>query len=424
MKLSDHDKRMLDGEEGPAVQEAMEFLVKFGEGFEADEMVDVHSAHLFADTHTVGRAAEIYTRMAELGGKVRVPTTTEPISFDPEYPDDFKLPEDYPERQRLLMAALRQMDAILAHSNTIYLTQNIPKIGENLAWIESSAAGWANSVIGARANREGAITCLMAALTGRIPKHGLLDERNRKGQILIEIDPGVIDQLGGRGTWLADYHALGFAIGSLAYDRIPVITGLPSHLTNEQLKAICSICSPVYTGALLLMVGISPEAPTVEAAFGGTIPKDVETHRVGMQDVKDAYEKIRSSYAKEITGVLSGCPFKSINELQEVAELLDGKQVRDDVWVWITTDPSTRELARNSGIAQRIEASGAKLYAGTCHFMQPVAASMGPEHVIATDSMKMPLLLAGPGKPQWLYGTLKDCIAAATTGKFIETRWT
>jgi predicted aconitase len=424
VKLSDQDKRMLEGERGPAQQEAMEFLVKFGEAFEAEEMVDLHKAHLFADYHTVGTGGlEIYTHFAELDAEVRVPTTDEPISMDPEYPEDFNLPDDYFEKQNIILDALRRMGVTMTHSNIIYFTQNIPKIGENLAWIEGNATGWANSVIGARGNREGAITCLMAALTGRIPKYNLLDERNRNGQVLIEVEPGVVDQLGGHGTWLADYHALGLAIGELAYNRIPVITGLPKQLTNEQLKAICSMCSPVYTGTLLLMEGISPEAPTVEAAFGGRVPEDVDTYRVTLQDVKDAYDKLQNTHATEITGVLSGCPFKTVFELQEVADLLDGKQVKDDIWVWITTDPTTRDLARRSGIAQRIEKAGAKLYAGTCHFCQPIAETMGPEHVIATDSMKMPRLVAGEGKPKWVFGTLKDCVAAATTGKFVSTRW-
>jgi predicted aconitase len=122
--------------------------------------------------------------------------------------------------------------------------------------------------------------------------------------------------------------------------------------------------------------------------------------------------------------VLSGCPYKTVSELQEVAELLDGKRINDNIWVWITTDQTTRNMAREKGIVQRIERSGAKVYANTCHFMQPIAHTMAPDQVIATDSMKMPRLLGGRGKAQWVYGTLKDCLAAATTtGKFVSTRW-
>src|SRR3712207_9153772 len=109
---------MLEGECGPALQEAMEFLVKFGEAFEAEEMVDLHKAHLFADYHTVGTGGlEIYTHFAELGAKVRVPTTDEPISMDPEYPEDFNLADDYHEKQNMILDALRRLDVTMTHSN-------------------------------------------------------------------------------------------------------------------------------------------------------------------------------------------------------------------------------------------------------------------------------------------------------------------
>lgn len=419
MNLTDKDKRKLDGGEGPAVCHAMEHLVKMGEAYRAEEMVDLHSVHVFADYRTIGEGGlEFYERLADMGGKITVRSSCEPISMDMKHKDRFDWPEGYEEKQLRIIDALRRLKIALTYSCTFYLNQNVARYGENLAWIEGNATGFVNSVVGARGNREDSITSPLSGIARRIPKYGMLDPKNRIGDCLVEIDPNLMERLGGEGRTCGDFEALGMVIGDFAYDRIPVVTGLPPFLTNEELKAIASACSPAMTTTLLLLVGISPEARTMEEAFGGRVPKGVDTLRVDVDNIRNAYDQLQNTTKEDVDVVMSGCPFKTIYELQEVTEQLEGKKVKDGVQFFIHTDRATWTLAEEMGLVDRITAAGALLTTDTCEFCMPIENMFGPGTVIASDSMKMRRLTAGEGKPTWRYGTLTDCVDAAVTGKF------
>lgn len=424
MRLSDDDKRKLNGEYGPAVQHAMEHLVKFGDAFGAEEMVDLHSVHVFSDYRTLGDGGlQFYENLVGLGGRVVVPSSCEPMSMDLKNMDEFKWPDGYEEKQRAIVAALRGLGINQSYSCTFYLTQNVPKRGENLAWIEGNATGFANSVIGARGNREDSITAPLAGIAGRIPKYGMLDPRNRIGECLVELDSDLIERIGGHGRVTGDFEALGMLIGDFAYDRIPVVSGLPRHMKNEELKSLVSACSPAMTTTLMLLEGISPEAPDVATAFGGRIPKEVDKLRIGVRDLHRAYDSLSNTTKSDVNVVISGCPFKTIYEIQEVVELLEGKKVKAGVKFYIHTDHSTWSLAKEAGFVEKIHQAGAVLTTGTCEFCMPLETMYGPETVFATDSMKMRRLVAGAGKPTWRYGALTDLVDAAVTGKFKPTRW-
>jgi predicted aconitase len=424
MRLTDADKAKLDGQEGPAVQEAMAYLVKLGEAFEAQEMVDVDSVHLLSDWMLMGEAGlGLYQKFAGLGAKIRVHSSTEPLPFDLDRWQEFNLPGEFYAKQVQIIAALKRMGTVLTFSNIFYFSENVPKFGDILAWMEGNATGWANSVAGARGNRESPITCLMAGISGRMPRYGLLCDENRRPQMIIELEPGAAEALGGDGGTSADFSSLGMVIGDLAYDRIPAVVGLPPRLKNEQLKAICSMCSPALTTTLILMVGISPEAPTLEAAFGGRVPAGVERRRIGLSDLRAAYEHLSRAPRPQIDGVLTGCPYKTVYELQELADLLDGRRVKEGVFFIVYTDRTNWEMARQSGLVDRIERSGARVYHDACPVMIPMDRLYGPDKVFASDSMKMVRLIRGMGKPSFLFGTLKDLVEAASTGLFRSTRW-
>lgn len=424
MYLTDTDKRMLDGDQGPAAREAMAHLVKLGDAFEADRMVDVHSVHLFSDWQLMNEAGlQLYKRFVELGAKMRVHSSCEPIGFDLTRPGEFKLPAEFYSKQAELIRYLKSMGVVLTFSNLIHLTQNCPKLGDNIAWIEGNATGWANSVAGARGNRESPINSLMAGITGRLPRYGLLCEENRRAQVIVEIEPAIIESFGKPGSTSCDWSSLGMLVGDMAFDRIPAVVGLPAHMKIEELKAFCSMCSPALTTTLVLMVGISPEAPTLEAAFGGRIPNDVERKRVTLEQLKDGYKSMSQSPTTRVDGILTGCPYKTIYELQELADLLDGKKIREDVFFWIYTDQAIWGLAESSGVRERIERSGARLYHDACPVMIPHDKLFGPQKVFAADSVKMVRLIRGIGKPNFLFGSLPDLINAAVSGEFVSTRW-
>lgn len=424
MKLSDSDNRKLDGEEGPAVQHAMEHLVKLGEAFRAEEMVDLHSCHLLSDYRTVGDGGiEFYEMLADWGTKMRVRTTCDPMSMDLRNADRLQWPDGYEEKQNRIVDAFRRLGVAMTFSCIPHLGNNIPRFGENLAWIEGNATGFANSVLGARGNREDTITSPLAGIAGRMPKYGMLDPKNRVGDCLVEIDPHLMERMGGDGRRCADFEALGMLIGDFAYDRIPVVNGLRSDLHNEELKAMCAACSPAMTTTLMLLVGVSPEARSVEDAFGGTVPKDVDTLHIGRDDLRKAFQDLSNTQKQDVDVVMSGCPFKTIFEIQEVVEQLGDRKVKDGLTFLIHTDRATWILAEDMGLVKKIDDAGALLTTDTCEYCMPVEHIWGPDTVIASDSMKMRRLIAGEGKPTWRYGTLTDCVDAAITGQFKPSDW-
>lgn len=424
MNLNDADKRKLDGGEGAAVQHAMEHLIKMGEAFDAEEMVDLHTVHVFSDYRTIGDGGvNFYENLVDLGGHVSIPSSCEPMSMDRLHTDEFDWPEGYFEKQTRISDAIATLGIQPTYSCTFYLNANVPKFLTNMAWIEGNATGFANSVIGARGNREDAVTSPLAGIARRIPKYGMLDPKNRVGQCLVEIDPHLMERIGGEGRRTADFEALGAVIGDFAYDRIPVVTGLPAYLENEELKGLVSACSPAMTTTLMLLVGISPEARTLEEAFGGTVPKDVDTIRVTEDDLRAMYEKLEQTTKEDVDIVMSGCPFKTLREVQELTDQLKGQQVAEGVKFYIHTDRITWNMAKDMGLVDRIEAAGALLTTDTCTWCMPVETMYGPDKVIASDSMKMRRLIAGAGKPEWRYGTLTDLVGAAVTGKFKPSRW-
>lgn len=424
MNLTDGDKRKLDGGEGPAVQHAMEHLLKMGKAFDAEEMVDTHTVHIFSDYRTIGDGGvNFYEKLVDMGAHITIPSSCEPMSMDREHRDEFDWPEGYEEAQNRIIAAIAAMGVQPTYSCTFYLNANVPKFRSNLAWIEGNATGFANSVIGARGNREDAVTSPLAGIARRIPKYGMLDPKNRVGECLVEIDPNLMERIGGEGRRTADLEALGAIIGDFAYDRIPVVTGLPSFMQNEELKGLVSACSPAMTTTLMLLVGISPEARTIDEAFGGKVPKDVDTKHVTEDDLRGMYGKLEQTQKEDVDIVMSGCPFKTLPEVQELADQLGEQKVADGVKFYIHTDRITFNMAKDMGLVDRIEAAGAMLTTDTCTWCMPVETMYGPDKVIASDSMKMRRLLAGEGKPTWRYGTLTDLVGAAVTGKFRPSRW-
>lgn len=424
MKLSDIDKRKLDGGEGPAVQHAMEHLLKMGQAFDAEEMVDLHTVHVFSDYRTIGDGGvNFYENLVNLGGHVSIPSSCEPMSMDRRHNDEFDWPDGYAENQTRINQALASLGIQPTFSCTFYLNANVPKFRSNLAWIEGNATGFANSVIAARGNREDAITSPLAGIARRMPKYGMLDPANRIGQCLVEITPGLMERIGGEGRRTADFEALGAIIGDFAYDRIPVVTGLPGYLENEELKGLVSACSPAMTTTLLLLVGISPEARSLEEAFGGKVPKDVDTLQVTEDDLRAMYGKLEQTTKEDVDIVMTGCPFKTLPEVQEVVDQLEGQKVKEGVKFYIHTDRITWNMADDMGLVERIAAAGGLLTTDTCTWCMPVETMYGPDKVIASDSMKMRRLVAGAGKPEWRYGTLTDLVGAAVTGKFKPSRW-
>jgi predicted aconitase len=431
MRLSRYEEEMLHGKYGEAKQKAMERLVKFGEAVGAKEMVPIVSAHIFAPDSTMGKIPKydygtgpIYKEFAELGAEVSVLTTTDPCFMQTDkftesgYPWNFKsvrLPVECRDGMLEGSQLLNRMGIINTFSCIPYLNLNIPKFSDYYAWCESNAACYANSICGAKTNRENSITAFYAAIAGVHPKHGLMCDENRKGGILFEIDKKLRENL----KAISDWNALGAFIGMKAYDKIPVVTNLQK-ISIEQAKALSATASPALHYPKLNLVGISPDSPTVEAAFGGKIPKGVEKIRVTLKDLQSIYEMLNTAEDSDVDIVVTGCPFLNLNEIRGIATKLSGKKIVSSVAFWLQTDIHTYLMAKFLGLTEIIERAGAKIYHDTCMGNGP-ADKWGKVN-IATDSFKNIKLFGGRGQ-RFIFGTLDELIQASISGKFISERW-
>jgi predicted aconitase len=431
MKLSKYEEEMLEGKHGAAKQRATERLIKFGEAVGAKEMVPIVSAHIFAADSTMGKIPKydygtgpIYKEFAELEAKVSVLTTTDPCFMQTDkfsesgYPWNFKgvqLPVECRDGMLEGSRLLDRMGIINTFSCIPYLNLNIPKFGDYYAWCESNAACYANSICGAKTNRENSITAFYAAITGVHPKHGLMCDEYRKGGILCELDEKLVKNL----KTISDWNALGAFIGMKAYDKIPVVTNL-GNISIEQAKAISATASPALHYPKLNLVGISPDSLTVEAAFGGDIPKGIEKIRVTLKDLQSIYEMLNTAEDSAVDIVVTGCPFLNFNEIRDIAMKLSGKKISNSVAFWLQTDIHTYLMAKFLGLTEIIEKAGAKIYHDTCMGNGP-ADKWGKVN-IATDSFKNIKLFGGRGQ-RFMFGTLDELIQAGISGKFISGRW-
>jgi len=405
MHLTDEEKRMLAGEEGEAVRLAMQLLTKIGEVYGAERMVPVRSVHAGCVYPHFGAAVEMMEKFADLGGKFRAVTTANPILN----PCSYDLWPELQEPGELKKAAVRQINAICKMgvipnwSCTPYFQGNIPRLGEPAAWEESSAVIFVNSVLGGRTNRTTPGMDVASAIAGRTAEFGLLLDENRVGNALVKLEF--------QPKSLFDYGTVGFIIGKALGGKVPVIEGLSPGTTANQLKAMGAAIAIRGGIALYHAIGISPEARTKEDAFQGRKP-ELEMN-IREKDVKAAVEELNTIREDRIDAVVTGCPHATVGEMRELAELLNGKKVRQDIHFCLFAAGDAINWARQMGYIDVIEAAGVKIFEGDCIVFHSTKA-WGWKNV-ATDSAKYACIL--PSNPTNLnvrYTDIRECIALAT----------
>jgi len=412
MHLTDEEKKILNGEHGEPKKIAMKILARLGETFGAERMIPVASAHLVACSYQVtGEAGiQIYTRLVEQGARVSVPTTLDPGSIDFERWKKFKTPKEYVKRQIVISELLQKMGVIPTWSCTPYYFLNIPRFGQNLAWSESSAVIFANSVIGARTNRMSAYLDLCAAIVGRVPYFGLHIPENRKGEILIELTSELSDHFSD-----VYFPVLGYLIGQVSEDKIPVINGVPS-ASFDQLKAFGAAAAATGSIALYHMVGVTPEARNLNEAFQGTKP--LKKIRIGIRNIQETIESMRTYTSGKIDIVALGCPHASIEQMRRYAKLLKGKHVHKEVELWICTNEVVKFMAKKMGYIKTIERAGGRIMVGTCLNNCPL--SKWNFRYLVTDSGKFTYYTPTTIGTKCYYTGTEKCIRTAIEGRIGE----
>jgi len=373
MHLTQEEQQMLSGEDGRATRKAMEILTTLGTIYDAERLVPVTSVQIAGVSFdNLGEAGlEFLSEMAESGGRVKVLTTLNPAGMDIENWQALGIDPEFARNQERVIDAYAKMGVVTTCSCTPYLFGNLPHFGEHVAWAESSAVCYANSVLGTRTNREGGPSALAAALTGRTPAYGLHLEENRRPSLTVWVETSLSDT--------RDFGALGVVVGRAIESRqvkvIPYLRGIPA-ATVDQLKSLCASLATYGGLAMFHMEGVTPES----AQFASPD----ETLVIRQADLKGAIHSLNeTTHNKEVDFVSLGCPHLSIHEIQRVAELLRGKRVRKTFW--ITTSRPVKRIADQMGYTTTIEAAGAIFAVDTCCVVSPIK---GRFNVLATDSAK------------------------------------
>ncbi len=368
MNLTSEEKSMLAGERGRAAQKAMEILVALGSIFGADRLVPVGSAQVAGVSYlNLGDEGLEFLEEMAADGRVRVLSTLNPAGMDLEAWRTQGIPESFAERQSRVIAAFRRMGITPTCTCTPYLAGNTPGAGEHIAWSESSAVCYANSVLGARTNREGGPAALAAALAGRTPLYGLHLDENRQAQVRVDLRTPV------ESTYALS--VLGSVVGRRIGNRIPLFTSL-GEVGEDGLKSLGAALATFGGTALFHVEG------TTLGPWGD--PKEVVA--VDRTDMAEAAARMDDVTEADLVSI--GCPHAGLDEIRRAAELLRGKQVRRPLW--ITTSRPVKEAADRMGYAAVVEEAGALLICDTCVAVAPLK---GTFHALATDSSKM-----------WYYG--------------------
>ena len=389
---------MLAGDFDPGVRKAMEIVVALGRIYGARRLVRVGSVQVAGVSYrNLGEAGlEFLREWADQGARARVPTTLNPAGVDLRAWRELGFSESFAGRQVEVVEAYRRLGARATCTCTPYLVGNRPQVGEHVAWAESSAVSYANSVLGARTNREGGPSALAAAITGRTAAYGLhLDENRRAGlRVLVRCPVRA----------LSDFGALGYLVGKAARNRVPYFEGLEEACSAVALKALGAAMAASGAVALYHVAGITPEADRADA-----LELDHET--LVVDDLRPAYAALNTG-DRAIDLIWFGCPHASLEEIAYVARLLAGRRVK--AALWITTARDTRERAEAEGLVAAVEASGGRVVADMCVVVAPMQ-ELG-FRTLATPSAKGATYVPSHAGLQVRYGTVEQCVEASVTG--------
>jgi predicted aconitase len=395
---------MLASKHGPALQNALEIVVTLGRIYGAAELVPVTSVQVAGVSYkNLGQAGlDFLSEWAEQGARVCVPTTLNPAGMDLRAWRELGIPETFARQQEAVVEAYRAMGIPPICSCTPYLVGNVPGFGEHVAWAESSAVSFANSVLGARTNREGGPSALAAALTGRTAAYGLHLDESRRAKYLVDVHCPLRSE--------ADFGALGYLIGKLVRNAVPYLrlanppSFQPSTLLLRTLGAAMAASGAV---ALYHVEGVTPEAQRAEM-----LAPDAE--RVVIEDLSPAYAALNAP-VEQIDLASIGCPHASLEEIAEIARVVEGRRLQ--AALWITTARQIKEQAAEAGHVTIIEAAGGQVVADTCLVVAPMDA-LG-FRALATNSAKMAFYAPSHSGLQVRFGTLEQCLDTALTGKWL-----
>lgn len=416
MHLTEQDRDYLAGHHGEAGRLAMRVLVRMAEVAQADRLIDITAAHIDSCLYHGRVGLDFAERLAEGAGQVVVPTTLNVSSLDLLHPSLFRGDPETALLARRLMDAYVALGCEPTWTCAPYQLPERPAFGQHIAWAESNAIVFANSVIGARTDRYGDFIDICAAITGRAPHTGLHLDENRRGEILFRL----------RGVPLrlleSDvlYPVLGHLLGKEAIARIPVVDGLPPRVPEDRLKALGAGAASSGAVAMFHVVGTTPEATTLEEALHGRPPERVV--EVAPDVLRKARDELTTDESGQLVAVSLGTPHMSIPEFERLIPLIEGVSVAEGVDFYVNTARHILEEVQERGWLGVLEAVGIQPVVDTCTYITPILRRGG---VVMTDSAKWAYYAPGNLGVEVAFGSMEECVRSATLGRVWrdETLW-
>ena len=410
MKLTPEEQDMLAGKQGTAVQEAIAYQIKVAEFWGAERLVPITNAHMMGDIEVMGDAGLSFLHAAcSKRASCRTPITTNARCMDFDFVT--KLGQDAGEaaKEQDVIRSLRDMNVITTDTCINYQTVYQPHLGEHVAWGDTGTVIYANSVLGARTNFEGGPAALAAAITGRTPEFGFHMDRHRKGTLVVRLKASLRD--------LADWGAVGKIVGEKHqnYFAVPVFTGAPRVPMADELKHLGAALASYGSMAMYHMVGVTPEAPTLEAALGGNRP--VDEIEITDADIERVYAGYDLGDRSCNLVVFSG-PQLSLIEFKSLAERCAGRRVHPGTQVFVTTYSGIKSTAERLGYLQALEEAGVTVMEGVCFYILQNLSQMrvanGWTNMISNSAKIVNII--GAHRFNTILRRTQDCVDIACTG--------
>jgi len=388
--LTNEEQKMLDGKLGEAVQQSMEILYALAKIYNAEKFISVSSAQIAGVSYkTIGDAGLEYLEdLVNKKAKVKIPSFLNPAGMDRLQWKEMKIPEDFAKNQLKILEAYISMGIKSTCTCTPYFIGIIPKLKEHIAWSESSAVSFANSVLGARTNREGGPSALAAAICGITPYYGLHLDENRISNLVIKVESELKTS--------NDFGAMGYALGSKIKGKIPSFKQI-NHASHDNLKSLGAAMAATGSVPLYYVENITPEF------ILGDSPEEIAFEQKELNEIK---EKLNSDSTPELIAI--GCPHASLDEIKKVAELVKNKKLKCELW--ICTSSEIKEKSKE--FEKIINQAGGKIIADTCMVVCPIE-EIGYK-ITGVNSGKAAKYLPGFNKQKIVFGDLEKLIKNAT----------
>lgn len=411
MDLTAEETDTLGGAHGAAARFAMEIITDYGRAIGAQRLMGITRAHIDSCLFHGKSGLDFAERLLEGGARVRVPTTLNVGAVDLLHPELNRSDRASSDSGRRLMSAYQSMGCRPTWTCAPYQLKDRPVFGEQIAWAESNAIVFVNSVIGARTDRYGDFIDICAAITGKVPEHGLHISENRRGEVVFDVS-GLPASL---STSELLWPLLGLVVGSLTGNSVPVIVGVANSPDEDALKAFGAAAASSGAVALFHVVGVTPEAQTLDQALQG-IPVR-KTLLVTPSMLRKAQSELTSSQTGRLVAISVGTPHFSLHEFERLMPLIDGRRRDPDVDFYVSAARETIRQVEERGWKRLLDDFGVDLVADTCTYLKPILRRT--DGLVMTNSAKWAYYAPGNLGYDVIFGTLADCVASAVTGRVV-----